>query len=428
MVKYLFCLLFIGSLDCQRTELNHLRYGYRMECQSVGISWNISLQQCKDECRSRRSCKSFNYFRSVLLCELNNDDIIGTPNNLTETILSVYGQKIDWKPDSIISDCDWCSDSEKCEIFETGTSGCHVSECQSSLPVYANAYPLGNLRHVGALVRYTCETGYILFGNPVIECHSAGNWSVSEFKCTHKQCFTPTIDSIYELIDVTVELESVKLYIQCTGNYMTRGSPLTCEDGNYDFRFICCDEPEQDWVKIYNINSGEEEAPIALLYSETYEGLENENNDAVKNCQFRRYDIIRDWESLNISQVKIQVKINNTVHAWVIFDGVGSTNTNWLSKERLISSSWTDLPSIESFAAYGVNGHYETDVLLRFVITETFSAYNCSEINGWLFVVLQSPCLNKPGFPDILVAPSTTKSSSGDDLIIADSLQILVKF
>ena len=43
------------------------------------------------------------------------------------------------------------------------------------------------------------------------------------------------------------------------------------------------------------------------------------------------------------AQVKLSVGDSTGVQAELVFDGTASTTTSWFSKERLLSSPWTDL-------------------------------------------------------------------------------------
>jgi len=41
---------------------------------------------------------------------------------------------------------------------------------------------------VGAYVRFSCAPGYVLFGNPIVQCTSSGKFSKPRFFCLGKAC------------------------------------------------------------------------------------------------------------------------------------------------------------------------------------------------------------------------------------------------
>ncbi|XP_062599870.1 fibrinogen-like protein 1 [Saccostrea cucullata] len=64
---------FIYCLSGQNIEKN-IHYGKRILDALIDIVQGVSFIECTEECFSRRRCLSVNYWRSILLCEMNSVD------------------------------------------------------------------------------------------------------------------------------------------------------------------------------------------------------------------------------------------------------------------------------------------------------------------------------------------------------------------
>ena len=69
-----------NRIKSQKTELDdemdvgQLTFGYCLKNHSFLIVCGLSLEGCLNECAIRKKCKSFNYIKLYLLCELNELD------------------------------------------------------------------------------------------------------------------------------------------------------------------------------------------------------------------------------------------------------------------------------------------------------------------------------------------------------------------
>lgn len=427
LVNLLFSCFFLVLIFSHQLNAAKVSYGRKLERAAMTILWGLSLRSCHQECAWRKTCRSYNYIRLTYMCELNLADKIDAPSNYIEQANSTYGQKIDWGVPELRQECVSCEDDEVCEGLENGTSGCSIRECQSTPPdVHDCTEMIGNMQNIGAKIKYKCTGGPIMLGNPVSFCNQTGRWTLPDFKCIPAKCWTPIIEPHYEVINVSTHSTSVQMHLRCSGNYITRGSPLICDkDGEYNFQRVCCVTPDQNqWVNIFSIRTAGNNLPQAMWTESDYE-VRNWVNST--NCEFRRYDIISNWSSLNISRVKVQFRVGSSIGASIIFDGFGSTNIDWLSQSRLITSSWQDLSLTTHVWKFKLQGFSTTGAVSRFSIMESLPKYNiCTEMSGWMMVG-STPCLNLQYYPLVLFAPGARKAYTAPEFAIADSMEILIE-
>lgn len=424
MILFSFFICIIGG---KLVDANQVSHGFQLEGQTLRRMWNLSLKQCHDECMLRNTCKSYNYIRSVLLCELNKADKVDEPDHFFPFTQSTYGQKLDWDTPVARPECSSCGDHEICEGLENGTFNCFVRECQNPPPAYNGTISFGNLNWIGAKVRYVCTGGTVRIGNPVSQCISNGSWSIPTFKCIPGECWTPSMDPMYKMDTITTDSTSALMHFRCIGNNITRGSPLRCgDDGLYNFDYACCDIPDQEsWTTIYRIKTAGKHGALALWEVENYGNSADGNTE--EDCQFRRFDIIKNWSNLHILKVKIQMKDGDTVMASITFDGNGSTSLDWLSQGRLLEAPWSDLSTSTDIQLFSAEGSFDDIEQTRFSIMESISV-NCTQISGWMMVVVKHPCIDAQNFPTVMYAPGLSKAITIDNFEIADTMEIMVEF
>lgn len=426
-----FFFFFFSAANIYDVEANKVNYGYEMEGVIFRKLWHLSLKQCHEECMWRKACKSYNYIQSVHLCELNHADKVNASANYTGFTKAVYGQKTDLEAAKVSLDCSSCGDHEVCERLENGASGCFIRECQNSPPVYNGAKALGNLNHVGAKVRYICIGNAIRLGNPVSQCNSTGNWSLPDFRCISGNCWTPDRDPKYHIINVTTDFPSVIMHVRCNENFTTRGSPIRCrDDGRYRYRDACCDSLDQNpWVRVFRSKS-ESGVGILALWSAADNINVGADGNTAKDCQFRRWDIISNWSTLDILKVKVDIKVNSSVSSWIIFNGQGSTYMDWFSVDRINSTSWQDLSTNTKTSLFSIRGKAQNDaqsqVLARFSIMESYSIDNCNSTSGWLMFVTRHQCFTASQHLQFAKGPS--KATNAMEFQSADLLEIFVQF
>ena len=72
-----------------------------------------------------------------------------------------------------------------------------------------------------------------------------------------------------------------------------------------------------------------------------------------RTCFVLRLNIIYSLLDL---QVRVQLYKNRTVVKEITFDGRGSNITTWMSKERLLTSSWTDMTPTQPTIVFSIAG------------------------------------------------------------------------
>ncbi|XP_022101932.1 uncharacterized protein LOC110985301 [Acanthaster planci] len=89
------------------------------------------------------------------------------------------------------------------------------------------------------------------------------------------------------------------------------------------------------------------------------------------------------WKNseLVVRRVKLSLYDSSGCRAELVFNGIGSDILNWFSKERLITSPWTDLKSTKT-NYFSIRGQTKED--RRFFINHKFGA--CGGDSGWLAV------------------------------------------
>ncbi|XP_078595012.1 uncharacterized protein LOC144872575 [Branchiostoma floridae x Branchiostoma japonicum] len=144
------------------------------------------------------------------------------------------------------------------------------------------------------------------------------------------------------------------------------------------------------------------------------------------------------WDSLNIKKVKLslytfspKMEIRD-----LIFNGSGSNRYNWFSKDRLISSPWTDLKT-EPTNYFSIVGHERRDSdgkyhYRRFFINRSYDG--CSGDSGWLVVLDGNSNLcawdTGEGNPRILFSKLDTSVNYQEDpknVGMADVMAIFIK-
>ncbi|XP_052811302.1 uncharacterized protein LOC128238970 isoform X2 [Mya arenaria] len=104
------------------------------------------------------------------------------------------------------------------------------------------------------------------------------------------------------------------------------------------------------------------------------------------SSHFREANLYYRWSSLNIKYVKFALYKDNLETAYIVFNGDGSTNTNWFNKTRVLESSWSDLTPDATYNIFSVIGDNRN--LRNFFINRKYAG--CSGDIGH-FVVSDGP-------------------------------------
>lgn len=151
---------------------------------------------------------------------------------------------------------------------------------------------------------------------------------------------------------------------------------------------------------------------------DTYEAWQNgklvtthKPNNMRRSCgvPYRNPKVNR-WSELEITKIKFSFFEHGKEVAFAIFDGEGSDQHNWFSKDRLEASSWCDLSSNHDFNHFSIFGHEEHK--RRFFIN--FNYGGCDNDRGHTVIIdkdaASRPCLfdHQPDYPQFLYSKIST--------------------
>ncbi|XP_056006780.1 uncharacterized protein LOC130050577 [Ostrea edulis] len=126
------------------------------------------------------------------------------------------------------------------------------------------------------------------------------------------------------------------------------------------------DKVSSGWLLIYRSQEGGNVSDYLMF---TSNGTSDETDDNIVDehciattksdlCTSKyRTSLIDQWESLDITQVQLHLYKSGTKVAEVVFNGTGSTNTNWFSGNRVVSSTWTDVTPTQTYNYFSIEGH-----------------------------------------------------------------------
>ncbi|XP_070568449.1 uncharacterized protein [Ptychodera flava] len=171
-------------------------------------------------------------------------------------------------------------------------------------------------------------------------------------------------------------------------------SKVTYESGNAQFAdFIAVFikhrfeffESSHHWEMVFKAVSGSGGNVLDLWNSD---GGRNEDNRVVKNIntQFRDHyknSKIDDWSSLGVKEVKVAVYDQCKEVMNMVFNGEGSDKNNWFSKDRLTSTSYTDLDTNSATNYFSIEG--DDGISRHFFVNANYGG--CGNDAGWLVVV-----------------------------------------
>ncbi|CAL1535286.1 unnamed protein product [Lymnaea stagnalis] len=149
---------------------------------------------------------------------------------------------------------------------------------------------------------------------------------------------------------------------------------------------------------------------------------------------YRNDQVLDNWA--NINEVAFIVYKNNIEVRRVVFDGKGTTNLNWFSRDRIKTSSWTDLKteSANYFSIAGLLHKHFSGVnrwSRRFFMNHVLSL--CTGDSGW-FVAIDietragCPWETYPAFPVFKYSRGDRYTNwSNGDFDVADVIAVFVR-
>uniref|UniRef100_A0A2C9L651 Uncharacterized protein n=1 Tax=Biomphalaria glabrata TaxID=6526 RepID=A0A2C9L651_BIOGL len=141
---------------------------------------------------------------------------------------------------------------------------------------------------------------------------------------------------------------------------------------------------------------------------------------------YRNSLILDSWNG--ITEVALAVYKNNVRVRHVIFNATDSTNLNWMAKERVLTSSWTDLKT-QKFNFFSILG--DQDRVQRYFFINSYYI-DCPYDYGW-FVAIDNengPCTweKNAAFPALKYAVADTMQNwNGANVAYADYFAVLVR-
>ncbi|XP_061196046.1 uncharacterized protein LOC133204339 [Saccostrea echinata] len=171
--------VYIGSISMEDSLLktpNKRLKGHIMEELSP-----LGLKMCLRECSVRTICKSLNFGRNTLTCELSSSDAESHPEDFLHDSEYIYTEKMK-KPQRYFKECnESCSSGTKCVNTASGPA-CIISDCPGRHPDYQDTTVFVNSTRVGTVLKYKCimHPHFSL----VSTCLPNGTWTSQSDQCT----------------------------------------------------------------------------------------------------------------------------------------------------------------------------------------------------------------------------------------------------
>ncbi|KAL3879419.1 hypothetical protein ACJMK2_031717 [Sinanodonta woodiana] len=230
---------------CERdTCLGQLNFGMYLPRAAFTTKYQISPYQCAVECQCRRQrCKSFNYKRSALSCQLCEEDSGPEGINLQPKAGLIHSNIDTWK-NIPIGNCNaiTCSWTERCDSsVDDPQKACIKTECQFAVLQPGVRIEPSNETAVRTKARYRCMSDDMERGQFLTTClESTAEWSKTDFKCV---CKSPPAKSWTILEEVEVEVGQNYTY-RCQNGLVGKHflSPtVTClQDGSWTLTNFTC--------------------------------------------------------------------------------------------------------------------------------------------------------------------------------------------
>ncbi|KAL3889795.1 hypothetical protein ACJMK2_002123 [Sinanodonta woodiana] len=229
--------------------LGQLSFGSFLPRSTFTTKYQISIYQCATECQLRKQrCKSFNYRRSALSCQLCEDDSGPGGINLQAKAGTDHSNIDTWR-NIPVRNCSErnCSWTEICDLSNVDPQNtCVKTECPFAVLKPGVTIHPSNETAVGTKARYRCVSEDMERGSHLTTClASTAEWYPTDFKCV---CTVPAKSGV---IHLTEEVEIGQNYTyRCEINLFKKGDgnpTVTClHDGSWtSTNFICV---TQNWT------------------------------------------------------------------------------------------------------------------------------------------------------------------------------------
>ncbi|XP_077994469.1 uncharacterized protein LOC144448190 [Glandiceps talaboti] len=148
---------------------------------------------------------------------------------------------------------------------------------------------------------------------------------------------------------------------------------------------------------------------------------DDKNINSVENYRSSR---VHQWENLSITHVKLSAYKQGREVVTVIFDGTGSTMTNWFNLDRVLESTWPNDLKSTSPNVFSIYGQAGSNFERRFFMSH--SDNGCYGDSGW-FVVLEKGSPTQCSWEDpsgqvpVFLYSQTLSSSDWDTGIVGEA-------
>ena len=391
-----------NGINCERKLYSHMLENFSFQTY-FGISW----AKCVEICKSIRKCKSVNFVRRSGFCHLNSADQADNPGALKEGVGYMFSPKSEWGF-TVPAQCLTCSDYKSCNL--SAGNQCNVVGCPAPDPV-PGATIFGNLFHVGAKRLYKCDYGS---GQEVRICQEDGSWSLISLSCPRGTCTQPEIENAN--IDVTENDDGItEATISCNTGFFHRSvNKVQCNSDTMEWDRLdevgCIEISVDSWTKVYRTVSGVKAGKVINSWK-------NDNNQATG--EFRNDEIVSHWQDKNFDRVKVEIIDSDDDNVkYLLFDRTATNNMNWFSRDKILSSSWTDLSKNSNVRFFRINGvKFSATGFLRWVILnaedESNGRINCTTDLVWFAIAKPDnyPCTPDKELPERVIVYS--KSLNG---------------
>lgn len=367
--------LFLSAVLLCLTSASSELYGKYLSGFTFASLDKMGKQMCVRECQSYPGrCKSVNYNRVHLSCDLNTDSATDKPEAILDREGSTHITISILANNSVCGDLQ-CSTQEKCVVKKSGPS-CVFIGCD--LPRIKNAEDNGGILMYRKTLQ--CKTGYRALAS--LMCSERGlDKNATEFRC-------------YKEVD--------------------------------------------QWTLIYRGQSGGTDSDYLSFISN---GTSDETNENVKDeyctsitksplCTTNyRTSLIDRWESLDISQVQVALYKNGTKVVDLVFNGTGTNQESWFSPSQILSSSWSDVLSNQTYRYFDLEGHVTPGQWRNFQIWKSYGG--CPNDRFWMASSYAEPgkacAQEQTSTKQYIYCPNTTHCNFEQEYEIADVMTVSIK-
>ncbi|XP_053386546.1 uncharacterized protein LOC123539080 isoform X2 [Mercenaria mercenaria] len=146
------------------------------------------------------------------------------------------------------------------------------------------------------------------------------------------------------------------------------------------------DLEKEGWQMIFRATSGNKQSVYDAWTKGVGTNQDKPNTMERSRGLHYRDPIVSGWANLGIQYVKLALYNQDGEVAHVIFNGRGSDVNNWFDKKKIMSSSYSDLTSIDAFNIFSIVGDYRQGSLeRRFLINRSYAG--CDKDIGHIAVI-----------------------------------------